>query len=99
MKFSPTAKVFTLDIDGRPTVSFEATNPREGTELLKEGWFLDDLSKLTSDARPLWDGASALRVRVASEDEAERYRNFAAEAEDENGDILLAFLVTLDGMR
>ena len=41
MKFSPTAKVFTLDIDGKPTVSFEAINQREGTQLLKEGWFLD----------------------------------------------------------
>ena len=57
------------------------------------------MSKLTSDGRPLWDGASGLRVRPASEEETERYRDIAAEAEDENGDILLAFLVTLDGMR
>ena len=97
MKFSPAAKIYTLDIDGKPTVSFEAVNPREGTELLKEGWFLDDLSKLTTNGRPLWDGASTLRVRPASEGEADRYQSFAEEAEDTNGDILLAFLVTLDG--
>lgn len=97
MKFSLTSKIYTLDIDGKPTLSFEAANPGEGTELLKEGWFLDDLSKLTTNGRPLWDGASTLRVRPASEEEAERYRSFAAEAEDKDGEILLAFLVTLDG--
>jgi len=94
---TPTLRVFTLDIDGQPTVSFEAVNQHEATQLLKESWFLNDLGELTSEGRPLWDGASGLRVRPASEEEAERYSNLAAQAEDTNGDILLAFLVTLDG--
>jgi hypothetical protein len=95
--YTQTSKVFTLDVDGQPTVSFEAVNPREATQLLKESWFLNDLSDLTSDGRPLWDGASGLRIRPASDGEAERYRSFESEAGNESGDIFLAFLVTLDG--
>ena len=96
MKYEPTSKIFTLDVAGKPTVSFEAISTREANELLKEHWFRDDLQLLTSDGAPLWDGVAQLRSRPANEQEAERYQGIAAEADDAAGDILLAFLVTLD---
>jgi|EndMetStandDraft_5_1072996.scaffolds.fasta_scaffold1334820_2 hypothetical protein len=97
MKYEPTAKVFTLDVDGKPTLSFEAMSAREANELIREQWFRSDLRALTSDGSPLWDGTAPLRSRPAGPDEAERYQDLAAEAADSAGDILLAFLVTLDG--
>ena len=97
MKYEPTAKIFTVDIDGKPTVSFEVLSAREANELLKEHWFRDDLRVLKSDGLPLWDGVAPLRSRPADEHETERYQGIAAAADDAAGDILLAFLVTLDG--
>ena len=98
MKYEPTSKIFTLDVAGKPTVSFEAMSTREANELLKEHWFRDDLRLLTCDGAPLWDGVAQLRSRPANEHEAERYQGIAAEADDAAGDILLAFLVTLDSV-
>jgi hypothetical protein len=95
-RYKPTAAVYTLEIDGKPVVSFEAKNHREAQELVKEAWFRNDLTVLTVGGLVLWNGKAALRIRTATEPEGERYRNIAAEAEEESGDILLAFLVTLD---
>jgi len=97
MKYEPSAKIFTVDIDGKPTVSFEVLSAREANELVKEHWFRDDLRALKSDGLPLWDGVASLRSRPADEHETERYQGIAAAADDAAGDILLAFLVTLDG--
>jgi len=74
-------------------------NTREANELVKEAWFRHDLKRLTSKGVPLWDGTSVMRSRPASEAEAKRYSQFAAEAAEESGDILLAFLVDLDAPR
>ena len=89
--------VYTVEIGGTPIVSFEARNNKEAQELSKEGWFLEDLENLTTAGQPLWDGKAAVRARLATNEEAERFRDVAAEAE-ETGDIVLAFLVTLDGL-
>ena len=51
---------------------------------------------LTSKGKVLWDGEAPIRARLATEPETERYRGIAAETQDEGGDIVLAFLVTLD---
>lgn len=96
MKYEPTSKIFTIDIDGKPTVSFEALSAREANELVRETWFRDDLRTLKSEGSPLWDGVAPLRSRPADQHETERYQGLAAEADDAAGDILLAFLVTLD---
>jgi hypothetical protein len=79
-------------------VSFEAKNLREANELAREDWFRDDLMLLLSEGEFLWDGKTPLRTRIATEAEATRYKGIAAEAEDSGGDIVLAFLVTLDGV-
>jgi hypothetical protein len=89
--------VYTVEIGGAPIVSFEAKNNKEAQELAKESWFLDDLENLAAGGQPLWDGKAAVRARLATNEEAERYRDIAAESE-ETGDIVLAFLVTLDGL-
>jgi hypothetical protein len=92
------ASVYTVDIDGKPIVSFEATTHREAQELIKEDWFLRDLMVLVSEGQFLWDGKTSIRVRIATDAESACYREVAAESEEEGRDIVLAFLVTLDGM-
>ena len=91
-----TVIIATVEIDGRPTVAFEARNSKEASRLLKEHWFLEDLQELKTDGSPLWDGKARLRSRAASADEIEKYEAMAAEADDNTGDIVLAFLVPLD---
>ncbi len=88
--------IATVEVDGRPTVAFEARNSREASQLLKEHWFLEDLQELKTDGSPLWDGKARLRSRAASEEEIKKYEAMAAEADDTTGDIILAFLVPLD---
>jgi hypothetical protein len=96
-RFKARLGVFTLEIDGRPIVSFEAKGTREAQEMTKEEWLLEDLMILTTEERPLWDGKAPVRARFASEAETARYRDIVAEADEEGGDIVLAFLVALDG--
>ena len=90
------SKVFTVELDGRAIVSFEALNSREASELVKEEWFRNDLQTLTSKGRALWDGAATVRVRPGSEDEAAKYTQYAEQAVEPRGDLPLAFLVELD---
>jgi hypothetical protein len=89
--------IFTVEIDGKPIVAFEAKNQTQAQQLLKESWFQDDLLALKTGNAPLWDGKQPLRVRKAIEAEVASYRGIAAEAEEAAGDIVLAFLVPLDG--
>jgi len=89
--------IFTLDIDRRPILSFEARNLREAHEICHEAWLHEDVARLTSHGVPLWDGKARLRARYASEAEAAAYRKAARDPSQSSDDILLAFLVELDG--
>jgi len=89
--------IFTLDIDGKPTLSFEAKNLREAHEICHEKWLREDMARLKSRGIPLWDGKVRLRARYASEAEATAYREAARDAVQSSDEILLAFLVDLDG--
>jgi hypothetical protein len=55
------AFVFTIEIGGTPTLTFEAQNLREAHELCHEQWLKDDLAEAKSDGVPLWDGKAKLR--------------------------------------
>jgi len=91
------SKIFTVEIEGKPIVSFEAASTREAAELLKEDWFRGELQSLASSGAPLWDGVAGLRSRPANQVEIDRHRSMIDEAADESGDLFLAFAVTLDG--
>jgi hypothetical protein len=87
-----------MDIDGKPTLTFEAKNIREASELCKEDWLRADLNVLTSNGIPLCTAVAKLTVRRATETESQVYREAdtdrKAQAPD---DLLLAYLVELDG--
>lgn len=87
--------IFTVEVDGRPTVAFEAKQPREAAELSKEAWFRADLTTLNSNGEPICGIASKLRARIATETERAAYRE-AAQSAEASDDILLVYLVELD---
>jgi len=89
--------IFTLEIDRKPVLSFEAKNLREAHEICHEEWLRDDVARLKSHDVPLWDRKVRLRARYASDTEAASYRAAARDAVQTSDEILLAFLVDLDG--
>jgi hypothetical protein len=95
MMLSPA--VFTLDIGGRPTLAFEAKNLRESQQLCHERWLRRDIADLTSNGAPLWDGKARLRARRSTEDEVAVYREATRDAAQPQDDLLLAYLVEVDG--
>jgi hypothetical protein len=50
---SPLGLIFTIEVDGKPTVAFEARQLREAAELCQEEWLLADLGTLSSNGVPL----------------------------------------------
>jgi hypothetical protein len=88
------AAIFTLDIDGRPTVAFEAKNIRDASQLSHEQWFRDDIAQLESGGASLWDGKASLKIRYASEAEKDFFLEAAEEATGD--EMILVYLVELD---
>jgi hypothetical protein len=71
---SPLGLVFTIEIDGKPTLAFEARQLREAAELCKEQWLRADLDTLSSNGVPLYGVGSKLRARMANELERATYQ-------------------------
>jgi hypothetical protein len=57
--------IFTIEIAGTPTLTFEAQNLREAHELCHEEWLKEHLAQAESEGAPLWDGKAKLRARIA----------------------------------
>lgn len=87
--------VFTMEVDGKATLAFEAKNFPEAFELCKEDWLRADLSALTSNGISLCTPTATLKVRRADDTETEIYREAERQAQTE--DLVLAYLVELDG--
>jgi hypothetical protein len=89
--------VFALDVDGKPTVAFEANNLREASALCGEDWLRADLSVLKSNGVSLCGPHAKLKVRVASEKETQVYQDAERDVQASD-DLVLAYLVELDGL-
>jgi len=88
------SSIFTLDIGGVPTLTFEAKNLRQSWELCHEEWLREDIMRLKSNGVPLWDGKASLSTRYATQPEREIY--LEAAGEPVAGELLLTYLVGLD---
>ena len=88
--------VFTIEIGGTPTLTFEAQNLREAQELCHEEWLKDDLADAKSDGAPLWDGTAKLRARIARPDEGAVFTEAKNNGQPSDG-LMLVYLVELDG--
>ena len=89
-------KIFTIEIGGTPTLSFEAQNHREAQELCREQWLKDDLAEAKSNHIPLWDGKALLRARIALPDESAVFAEAKNNGQPSDG-LMLVYLVELDG--
>ena len=90
------SRVFALEVDGKPTLAFEARNSQQAQELCKESWLRDDLASLKSGGVPLYTAQSKLSVRPAAAEEAAIFSQ-ASDAAKPCDDMVLAYLVELDG--
>jgi len=90
------AFVFTIEIGGTPTLTFEAQNLREAQELCHEQWLKDDLAEVKSAGAPLWDGKAKLRARMALPDESALFTEAKTNSQPSDG-LMLVYLVELDG--
>jgi hypothetical protein len=89
------SRVFTLEVDGLPTLAFEASRTKEAQEICKESWLRSDLILLKSDGVPLCAPQSKLSVRPATAEEAIFFEQAAAAAKPSD-DMVLVYLIDLD---
>jgi hypothetical protein len=89
------SRVFTIEVDGRPTLAFEAIRTREAQEICKGAWLRDDLIVLSSGGVPICGDGSKLSVRPATDEEVVIYEQ-AAEVAKPCDDMVLAYLIELD---
>jgi hypothetical protein len=89
--------IYTVEVDGKPTFTF-AGHAREAAEICKEAWLRADLFELTSNGTPLCLPGSTLRARIANVSEMAIYQEAAKEAKASE-DLLIAYLIELDGGR
>jgi hypothetical protein len=90
------SSVFTIEIGGTPTLTFEALNLREAHQLCHEHWLRDDLAEAKSDGVPLWDGKAKLRARIALPDEMALFAEAKNNGQPSDG-LMLVYLIELDG--
>jgi hypothetical protein len=89
------SRVFTLEVDRRPTLAFEAHSLREAQELSKQSWLRSDLLSLKSEGARLCTLQAKFSVRTSSAEEAALFRQAAAAVEPSD-EIVLAYLIELD---
>jgi hypothetical protein len=94
MKPKPQSLIYTILADDRPVAALEATGP-EARELIRERWFLQELSALKVDGEPIYKVETRLRTRPATEDEWAIYDQECKTAEDAD-EVLFVYLVDLD---
>ncbi|MGY4497037.1 hypothetical protein ACVWYH_000964 [Bradyrhizobium sp. GM24.11] len=87
--------IFTIEIGGKPTVTFEAKSLREASEICNAAWLGEDFAAAHSHGAPLWDGKAALRARMGYADEIATFSEAYKDAQRSDG-MLLVYLVELD---
>ncbi len=90
------SRVFTLEVDGRPTLAFEAGGTREAQQICKEKWLRDDLTVLRSGGVPLYTTQSKLSVRPATAEEEAIFFVQSAKLTKPSDEIFLGYLIQPD---
>ena len=93
--------MFTLEIGGKPVAVTDA-NEAQARAIFESDEFKQDLTAMTSQGSPLWDGRAPLTIRPASQDEiaesqaADLDYDEDLDDEDEEGSLSVTFLVPVD---
>ena len=87
--------IFTIEIDGKPTLAFEAKRHSEADAICGDETLRAKLLLLKSGGVPLCDDNAVLDARLAHADEASHYKQVAG-ASQPTYDITVVYLVELD---
>jgi hypothetical protein len=90
-------QIFTLEINGRPTLAFEAPALAEACEICFDADLRTDLSALTSDGIPICTGNATLAPRPAVQEEIVAFKR-AVELAPASDEPTMAFLIKIDGV-
>jgi hypothetical protein len=96
MDHSFTFSIFTIEINGRPTLALQAKRYRDAERLCEHGRLRAKLSTITSQGTPLCDASATMTVRLATAEEAVLYRQ-ATQSTEPSSDTSVVYLVDLDG--
>ena len=91
------AQIFTLEINGRPTLVFEAMGHAEACEICLDADLRSDLRALTSDGIPICPVNATLSSRPAMRREISAFKR-AVELAPASDEPTMAFLVKVDGV-
>jgi hypothetical protein len=89
--------IFTLEIDGRPTMVFDADSIEEANGICALPEFRSDLGELKRQGQPLFGNVAVFAARVATALEVAAFNHAIAGAGPADGPTM-AFLVPVDGM-
>jgi hypothetical protein len=90
-------QIFTLEINGKPTLVFEAMGLAEACEICLEADLRSDLSALTSDGIPICAENATLCPRPAAQEEIATFRR-TIELAPPSKELTMAFLIKIDGV-
>ena len=88
-----TFSVFTIEINGRPTVALQAKRHKDAERFCEHGRLRTELSTITSHGTPLCDASATMKVRLA--EEALLYRR-ATQSTEPSSDTNIVYLVDVD---
>src|ERR1700684_410772 len=88
--------IFTMEVDGKPTLAFEAKRYSEAEAICGGEGLRAKLSLLKSGDVPICGGNALLDVRLAHPDEAAFYKQ-AVGAPQSTDDLMLVYFVEVDG--
>ena len=91
-----TFSIFTIEINGRPTLALQAKRHKDAERLCEHGGLRIKLSTITSHGTPLCDANAAMKLRLATAEEAVLYRR-ATQSTEPSSDTNVVYLVDLDG--
>jgi hypothetical protein len=90
-------QIFTLEINSRPTLVFEAMGFAEACEICLDAELRLDLSALTSDGVPIYTEDATLVSRPAVQAEVAAFQR-AVELAPTSDEPTMAFLIKIDGV-
>jgi hypothetical protein len=96
MDYRFTLSVFTIEINGTPTIALQAKRHKDAESLCEQDRLRTDLSTLMSNGNPLCGPSANLKVRLATPAETVLYRQ-ATQSTEPSDDINVVYLVDLDG--
>ena len=87
--------MFTLEIAGMPIAITDA-DEAQARAIFESDEFKQDLTALTSEGMPLWDGQAPLTIRAASREEITAFEAPDQELDDDDEGLFVTFLVPID---